>query len=241
MPAATLNVAYVRYVGPGLRGGKMFLVPAVVRAPRRLLTGRNPYAPAHFTSEPAVCLLTIGGASGGAQTCALRQLIEHPIGFAVVQDARFAGIPLSIARRICGHLTAVPHVTATGRPRAVAVCVERATHPRFAVSPPPVITGVVGDAVASVDVYTRSGREVLAGVPVHNNVYVFGPGGAVTGVLKLVFKDAAGRVVPSTPAHFGAIATSISAAAAPALVGHGGVGSLRTRVHSATATTAASP
>ena len=90
--------------------------------------------------------------------------------------------------------------------RVLASCVQRTGEPassriRFPAVPPRVISGVVRDGIASLDVYahTRHGESrILTGVPIHANVYSFESGGAVTW-------DADARVQgprgPSPPDH----------------------------------------
>jgi hypothetical protein len=71
---------------------------------------------------------------------------------------------------------------------------------------------VVRDGITSLTVYTHAGKRLLT-VPIQNNVYMFKSGGAVSGELKLVFTNASGQVVRTTPSATGSM-TGISGTAA---------------------------
>jgi hypothetical protein len=76
---------------------------------------------------------------------------------------------------------------------------------------------VVRDGITSLTVYTHAGKRLLT-VPVQNNVYMFKTGGAVSGELKLVFTNASGQVVRTTPGATGSV-TGISGTAAGSVRG----------------------
>jgi hypothetical protein len=250
-PAGAIDDRYIRYVGPGLQGGNVFVVPATGYAlPRDLSNtnklaleilaharplGRAPNAAkrlalarqllkSRLNRQPLACLITIGGRSpstGLGLACLQLQVIEHPLGteFAL-RAAAFPPITPSAARRVCAHLTAAQGVEVTAKQHAV--CLHALLHhpvPTPQPQPQPqVISGLVGNAIATVDVYATTGaRRLLTTVTVRNNVYSFLSGGEVTGKLRLVFKDSGGGVIRSTPVHFmtaGAVVSTSSAAPA---------------------------
>jgi hypothetical protein len=190
--AGRVDARYVRYVGPGPRGGTIFLVPAAF-VPTLL-----PHDARHGVPRGSwltlACLFTVGGSPPGVDGCTPLPQIERPVG-ALIAAIAPPRIPLSIARRLCALHT-------SGAARARCISANRRVH--VPVPPPHLVSGVVRDGIATLDVYahTRQGeRLVLTGVPIHANVYAFESGGAGTGTLTLVFKDGAGRAVPTMPVH----------------------------------------
>jgi hypothetical protein len=206
-----VNVRYVRYVGPGPRGGSMFLVPSsAIQAPRLALAGtpalRKIAVLARPTHSPLACVVTLGGGSPSPPGCSSLETIRRPLSVVFAPPVRPLYIPLRIARRLCSHASRPMLVKLHIRSRVVAACVAGLTRPLAVRLPPEAIAGVVRDGIATVDVYAGSGsrrRLVLADVPVRDNVYAFATGGRVTGELELVFKDTAGRSVPTTAIQVG--------------------------------------
>jgi hypothetical protein len=237
-PAGAIDDRYIRYVGPGLEGGKVFVVPAtgfalpgalsntnklalqilararpVGRTPnaaKRLALARRLAKLTRLNRQPVACLITIGGRSPSTVlACSQLELLEHPLGGGyALSSAAFPPISPSAARRICAHITAAPGVEVTAKPRAVclhALLYHRVPGPQPKPQPQPqVISGLVGNAIATVDVYAATEhRRLLTTVTVRNNVYSLLSGGKVTGQLRLVFKDSGGGTIRSTPIHFG--------------------------------------
>jgi hypothetical protein len=190
-PVQTIDVRYVRYVGPGLHGGQVFLAPGKLVLPKLPGVKRVPFA---GRSIAMACLITIGTPSATPACSPLTQ-VERPLAAAlgILAPPR---IPSATARRMCAKLAA----------GARAICVKLTTHPA---KPVPaafmhVATGVVRDGIATVDVYARAGHgnpRLLMTVPIHNNVFAFQPGPRAYGILTLRFKDASGRAVSATPLH----------------------------------------
>jgi len=204
-------VRYVRYVGPGVRGGKVFLVPANGLA-LPMASGRlpaNALSPLLALShEPFACLITVGGSAGstGLGACTPLSQIEHPLGFAEGEFAPHA-LPVRVIRQVCSHLPArLPHTKAPATARAR--CLALILHQHLPAPQPQVVYGVVRDGVSTVDVSklaSRAGKPVLTGVPVRDNVFSFIGSRAVAGPLRLVFRDSSGHVIPSSPVHFGTL------------------------------------
>jgi hypothetical protein len=197
-----LDFRYVRYVGPGLRGGEVFLVPgsltfSVQRAtlPRR--TKKNIPLP-HGSQFSTACVFTVG-ASATTSTptlggCQLLEQIDRPASkmFALTTPPP---IPVSVRRVACTRAEpAASRAKCLATPPTIGF---PALHQVF--------SGVVRDGIVSLDVYARvkGVRKLVLDAPVHNNVYSFQTGGAVNGVLSLVFKDASGQTVQTTPSYTG--------------------------------------
>jgi hypothetical protein len=213
LPPMKLDISFVRYVGPGVHGGKVFLVPGLTMALRLPPAARESAAQreaiARFDHQPEACLMTIGGASpagGLGQICWPVSMIKRPLAgtfFPAEAPRMVRGIALKLCRQVEAHAPTARDV----RARLHAACLNAMLHPRPVRLPRLVMSGVVRDGITSVSVYSR-GKRVLT-VPVHNNAYTFETGGAVVGQLRLVFTDARGRAVPTSPIHFG---TAISSA-----------------------------
>ncbi|HEY5318926.1 MAG TPA: hypothetical protein VIJ20_13135 [Solirubrobacteraceae bacterium] len=194
--AHTLDIRYVRYVGPGLRGGQVFLVPETVALPREPST--HAYAKSRASLSELACLLTIGGPSPSSTACTPLAFIDRPLSLAIGLPTLPARITLAVARHEC----AVAFKRAAARVR----CVHQARNFHYPAPKPQIVTGVVRDGVVSVDVYAGIGhakRLVLTGVPVEHNVYAFQTTPALTGPLTLVFRDAGGQALPITPIRTG--------------------------------------
>jgi hypothetical protein len=192
-PLQTIDVRYVRYVGPGVHGGQVFLVPGAFVLPNLVGVKSKPPEP---RSVPMACLITIG-APPVIPACSPVTQVEHPLPtvLGILVPPR---IPLATARRIC----AVHGLSATAR----ATCVKNTTHPRTPalLSQTRVAGGIVHDGIATVDVYARAGHGrdgFLTSVPVRNNVFAFVPGPRANGIMILRFKDASGLPVSATPLH----------------------------------------
>jgi hypothetical protein len=223
LPEVSINVRYVRYIGLGLRGGEVFLVPGTLNAPRLPVHMNSPAlkkAVARLSHEPVACLITVGGSSPLTQGCSVLPMIEHPLGVAFALPApgtsvaplRIGAPSRAVIRQVCSHVPVDPGTAATAKSRAAAraACLRSLLPPHVlrpkAPAQPELISGVVRDGIATVDVYALVGKAeklVLSGVPVHDNVYSFKSGGAVAGALKLVFKDSNGHVVPTAPVQTG--------------------------------------
>jgi hypothetical protein len=192
-PLQIIDVRYVRYVGPGIGGGQVFLAPGAFVLPKIPGVKRLPLEP---RSIAMACLITIGTPLV-IPACLPVTQVEHPLA-AVLGVLAPPRVPVVVARRIC----AFPRLSA----RARANCVKNVTHPHVPVtsSPTLVAAGIVHDGVATVDVYVRAGHgrdRLLTSVAIHNNVFAFEPGPRAYGVLTLRFKDAGGRPVSAAPLH----------------------------------------
>jgi len=213
-PDSRIDVRYVRYVGPGVRGGSVFLVPGTWTLPR-LPKGAPVSVLARLNHEPLACLITIGAKSAGGSepptACSMLPQIERPAGATYALSASAStprAITTTVARRLCGQLT--KHAPVKLTQREFAACVHEMVHPHVFPVPPQVISGVVRDGIATVDVYARGGRRLLTAVRVQDNVFSFLSGGAIAGDLTLVFKESDGHAVRTTPVHFGIVNTSSS-------------------------------
>lgn len=197
----TLDIRYVRYVGPGVRGGQVFLVPGTVRL--------SPLDRVHLSRAQRrslstdVCLINIGGPAPRDTPCMPLSQIEHPLPVAI--GAFPIPVPprlsLAQARRLC-------ETAFSKHPAERARCISANRHIRYAAPrPQPIVNAVVvHDGIASVDVYSGIGhpaKRLLFDVPVHNNVYAFVPFPHASGLLTLVFRDARGRVIPTAPIRVG--------------------------------------
>lgn len=162
-----LDVRYVRYIGPGLRGGQVFLVPGTVRllrpAPRPALRPRS-----HGVLSAVACVVDIGGPAPFSTVCTPLAYLEHPAGFAIA-PLPLTRLPVSTLHRLCAR--------AYKRTAERARCVTQGRKLRFGTNEPQVITGVVSDGIATVDVYGAAatqeqgpeqgpGRERRLGLPV---------------------------------------------------------------------------
>jgi len=222
-----LYTRYVRYVGPGVHGGQVFLVPAefVFRLPPGLKRMHLHLPLLNVPRRTAqVCVFTLGAgttlpvpAIPGAGTtlpvpanlgdCTSLADIERPAG------AVFA--PPSIERVPRGQRAAMQRLCVPLHGAARKRCLANARElPKLVPFPPQTISGVVRDGIASVDVYARvkGARKLVLDLPIQNNVYSFESGGAVTGILKLVFRNAAGQVVRTTrvPALLTTVAATVN-------------------------------
>lgn len=192
----TIDIRYVRYVGPGLEGGQVFLVPGTVRQPPLPPLPRP--ARLRFGSlSPDVCLITVGGRGPSNPRCTPLTLIEHPFPV-VIGTFPLPAAPMPLAQAL-GVCDAIP----SKHPAERARCIARTRHSRFTRPLPIVDTGVVRDGIASVDVYAGAGhpsRRILPDIRVKNNVYAFVPTGYPVGLLsRLGFRDTQGRPIPTTP------------------------------------------
>jgi hypothetical protein len=197
LTAQRLDFRYVRYVGPGLGGGEVFLVPATltIRLPRRFSNIPLPRGSQLATA----CLLTVGASARASPQrlggCQILSQINRPPSETVTLMAP-SPLPLSVLRLACAHVK-----PASTRLKCLAT-------PRLVHFPAiqQVVSGVVRDGIVSLDVYTRGkggARKLVSEVPVDNNVYSFQTGGAVSGLLILAFKDAGGQTVQTTPTRVG--------------------------------------
>jgi hypothetical protein len=210
-----VDIRFVRYVGPGVHGGTVFLVPGTLMAPRlpALLLKKNPKLVKTFgrlAHLPVACLITIGGKPPAAQGCTDLTQIERPAGSFLAPPILIPAPKPATLRKICQHITQVI-ARSKGKPGAVpspkALCLRAIPRRLRAVRlPPQVISGVVRDGITSLEVETHSGKRLLT-VPIRDNVYSFATGGAVSGVLKLVFRNAAGRVVATSLSGAGQVGT----------------------------------
>jgi hypothetical protein len=202
-----VDIRYVRYIGPGVHGGEVYLVPIEHIVPK--LRGLTAYAPLPHDALESACLFTVGSrsSSSSVQGCTLLVEIERPAS-AAVAPLPFTPPSRAVLRRLCEHEEGLD---ATERKKCLAEA-KKITR-RTIAAPSQVIAGVVRDGITSVDVYAsgkHASRLLLANVPIHDNVYTFQSGGAVTGLLSLVFKSASGQTVQTTPTETGTVNTSNS-------------------------------
>jgi hypothetical protein len=100
--------AYVRYVGPGVLGGRVFMYPLPGIPPRIAHRGMPSGSRfAHAETEPAVCLITIGG-NPGANPSGCARLRQIKAGAAELQAAQIRGTSMStLAAIVRDGITAV--------------------------------------------------------------------------------------------------------------------------------------
>lgn len=198
-----IDIRYVRYVGPGVDGGEVFLAPAVfVFKLPPALKHLHPHLVLPVPSRIVeACLFTIGASAAQSvldvpDDCTPLSQIERPAGetFAPPSTVR---IPRRAVQGACSLM-----------PRAMRKKCLLNGRKAF-ILPPQIISGVVRDGIVSLDVYARvkGARKLVLDLPIQNNAYSFKTGGVVTGKLTLVFKDGAGNTVRTGPSDTGVVNT----------------------------------
>jgi hypothetical protein len=158
----------------------------------------------HGSQLSTVCLFTVGASAPTINACQLLEEIDRPASatFALTAPPQ---IPRSLLRMVCARVVALRAKCLDTQRKVGSAAIDQ------------VISGVVRDGITSLDVYARvkGVRKLLLDVPVHNNVYSFRTGGAVSGPLSLVFRNAGGQAVQTTPTMTGTIKGTVIGTTTP--------------------------